>query len=102
MALSGASAVREQDRLDIHGAIKDMQNGDPVSADAVEDQISAMNPAPDTVMFVTGNYRASLRHVSDLEAELVELAHEAQCPHRGECQAFCVWLNGSMLPDPAS
>src|SRR6056297_231850 len=77
-----ASAVREKDRLDIHCAVQDVKDGDPVSADAIEDQVSAVHPAADSVMFVTGHHRPSLRHVGNVEAELGELAHKAQRPHR--------------------
>ena len=81
-ALSGASAVKEQDCLDSHRAIQDVQDGDSVSADAVEDQVSAMNPATDTVMFISGHHGPGLRHVGNVESEMVELAHKAHRPQR--------------------
>lgn len=59
-----------------------MQDDDAVSADAVEDQVSAKNPATDTVMFISGHHGPGLRHVDNVEAELVEFAHKADRPHR--------------------
>jgi hypothetical protein len=35
---SALSAVRKQDPLDIHRAVQDVENGDPVIAIAIEDQ----------------------------------------------------------------
>jgi hypothetical protein len=49
-AKTGASAVRKQDCFDVHRPIQDVQDGDAVSANAVEDQVSTVHPATDTMM----------------------------------------------------
>lgn len=59
-----------------------MQDGDAVSADTVEYQIPTMYPVSNAVMFVAGYKGPSLRHVGNVEAELVEFAHKAQRPCR--------------------
>lgn len=70
-ALTGALAVGEQDCLDVHRTIQDVQDGDAVSPDPVENQVSTMHPATDAVMFVPGHHRLGLQHIGNVEAELV-------------------------------
>jgi len=77
-ALIGALAAGEQDRLDVHRPFLNVQDGDAVNTDAVADQIEAMQPATDAVMFATGHNGSGLRLFGNVEAELLEFAHEAQ------------------------
>lgn len=90
-ASTGASTVGEEDCLDAHRTIEDVQDGDAVSADAVEDQIPTMHPATDAVTIVMGHQRPALWAVGNVEAELVEFAHEAPRP--------CWVVSGNIIAD---
>jgi single-strand DNA-binding protein len=77
-----SSVVWKQDRLDVHRAIQHMQDNGPALSNAIEDQIPAMHPTANAMMFVPWDDRPGLRHVREFQAAAGKLPHETQGPRR--------------------
>ena len=71
------SALREQDRVNVHRAVHDMKHCHLIPADLVEDQVAAMNAAPDALRLIAWDNRPGLGELGEFHAASAEFTHEA-------------------------
>ena len=76
------SIERNKQSVDIARSVKNMQNLHGIGADAVEDQVVFIDPAPDPLLLIAGNKWKRLGHVAECFATLPNLPDEQQSPLR--------------------
>ena len=71
------SALREQDRVNVHRAAQDMKHCRLIPADLVENQVAPVHAAPDVLCLISWDDRPGLGEVSQIHATAPEFADKA-------------------------
>ena len=71
------SALREQDRVNVHRAVQDVQHCHFIPADLVENQVAPVHAALDVLCLISWDDRPGLGEVSQIHATAPEFADKA-------------------------
>src|SRR3569832_191731 len=81
-ALRAISVVGKQQRFIITRTMQDMDDRHPFIPDAIEYQIIAVHPPPQSEVRVTRNHRKGIRHIGKSTGLADQFSDEATCPGR--------------------